>query len=89
MRNEPGRTLAAAALVALCALPSSAADRAKPADPVAVTDRARAAALPRSAPERQGIPPLDILAFVEKADAEIDAMHSFMLVRHGHVVAEG
>ena len=89
MHNEPGRTLAAAALLALCALPSSAAERAKPADPAAATPRARAAALLRSAPERQGISPLAILAFVEKADAEIDAMHSFMLVRHGHVVAEG
>src|SRR5260370_1820943 len=31
----------------------------------------------------------DILEFVEAADREIDQMHSFMLVRHGHVVAEG
>jgi CubicO group peptidase (beta-lactamase class C family) len=46
-------------------------------------------ALPRSTPERQGISSSDILAFVEAADKEIDAMHSFMLVRHGHVVAEG
>jgi CubicO group peptidase (beta-lactamase class C family) len=44
--------------------------------------------LPRSVPERQGISPSAILAFVEAAD-DIDAMHSFMLVRHGHVVAEG
>ena len=49
----------------------------------------RAQALPRSTPERQGISSAAILAFVEKADTEIDAMHSFMLVRHGHVVAEG
>jgi len=45
--------------------------------------------LPRSTPERQGISSAAILAFVEKADTEIDAMHSFMLLRHGHVVAEG
>ncbi len=45
-------------------------------------------ALPRSSPERQGISSAAILAFVEKADS-LDAMHSFMLVRHGHVVAEG
>jgi CubicO group peptidase (beta-lactamase class C family) len=45
--------------------------------------------LPRSAPERQGISSSDILAFVEAADKEIDQMHSFMLVRHGKVVAEG
>jgi CubicO group peptidase (beta-lactamase class C family) len=47
------------------------------------------AGLPRSAPEAQGIASKAILAFVERADSEIDAMHSFMLVRHGHVVAEG
>ena len=45
--------------------------------------------LPRSTPERQGISSAAILAFVEQADSEIDAMHSFMLVRHGAVVAEG
>jgi CubicO group peptidase (beta-lactamase class C family) len=45
--------------------------------------------LPRSTPERQGISSSAILAFVEAADKDIDAMHSFMLVRHGHVVTEG
>ncbi|HEY8148324.1 MAG TPA: serine hydrolase [Vicinamibacteria bacterium] len=70
-------TLGAAALVGLLALPSRGAE--PPSD----------AALPRSTPERQGISPSDILAFVEVADTDIDAMHSFMLVRHGYVVAEG
>jgi CubicO group peptidase (beta-lactamase class C family)/acetyl esterase/lipase len=51
-------------------------------------DRA-ATALPRSSPEAQGIPSSAILAFVDDADRKIDALHSFMLVRHGHVVAEG
>src|ERR1051325_4327445 len=45
--------------------------------------------LPRSSPEQQGIASADVLAFVEAADKEVDAMNSFMLVRHGHVVAEG
>ena len=45
--------------------------------------------LPRSSPERQGISSAAVLAFVEAADLEVDQMHSFMLVRHGHVVAEG
>ena len=45
--------------------------------------------LPRSSPEQQGIASADLLAFVEAADKEIDTMNSFMLVRHGHVVAEG
>ena len=47
------------------------------------------ATLPRSSPEQQGIASADLLAFIEAADKEIDAMNSFMLVRHGHVVAEG
>ncbi len=46
-------------------------------------------ALPRSTPEEQGVSSSRLLAFVEAADTQIDAMHSFMLVRHGHVVAEG
>jgi CubicO group peptidase (beta-lactamase class C family) len=45
--------------------------------------------LPRSTPEAQGIASGKILAFIETAEKEIDALHSFMLVRHGHVVAEG
>jgi CubicO group peptidase (beta-lactamase class C family) len=50
---------------------------------------ALAADLPRSAPEAQGVSSSELLAFVEAADKSIDAMNSFMLVRHGHVVAEG
>src|SRR5262245_59237931 len=45
-------------------------------------------ALPRSMPEEQGISSAAILSFVQAADARQD-IHSFMLVRHGHVVAEG
>ncbi len=44
--------------------------------------------LPRSSPEAQGISSGAVLAFVDAADKNIDAMNSFMLVRHGHVVAE-
>ncbi|HKE55830.1 MAG TPA: serine hydrolase [Pyrinomonadaceae bacterium] len=58
-------------------------------DPRAVTASQTSGSLPRSSPEQQGISSSDILAFVESADKEIDAMNSFMLVRHGHVVAEG
>src|SRR5215207_884356 len=47
-----------------------------------------APALPRSTPERQGISSAAILSFVQAADTGFDAMHSFMLVRHGNVVAE-
>lgn len=45
--------------------------------------------LPRSKPESQGIPSSVLLAFIEEADKKIDALHSVMIVRHGHVVAEG
>lgn len=45
--------------------------------------------LPRSRPEAQGISSSAILAFVEAADRSIDSLHSFMLLRHGCVVAEG
>jgi CubicO group peptidase (beta-lactamase class C family) len=45
--------------------------------------------LPRSAPETQGVSSSALLAFVAAADKDLDAMNSFMLVRHGHVVAEG
>jgi CubicO group peptidase (beta-lactamase class C family) len=46
------------------------------------------AALPRSSPEEQGVCPAAVLGFLEAAD-QLDTMNSFMLVRHGHVVAEG
>ena len=45
--------------------------------------------LPRSTPEVQGVSSPAVTAFIEAADKEIDSLHSFMLVRHGHVVAEG
>ena len=46
-------------------------------------------ALPRSTPEAQGVSSSAILDFIEAADKQVNSMHSFMLVRHGHVVAEG
>lgn len=46
-------------------------------------------ALPRSTPEAQGVSSGAVRAFVEAADQQVKLMHSFMLVRHGHVVAEG
>src|SRR2546430_1630106 len=45
--------------------------------------------LPRSTPEEQGVSSADIRAYVEAADQKVNTMHSFMLVRHGQVVAEG
>jgi CubicO group peptidase (beta-lactamase class C family) len=46
-------------------------------------------ALPRATPESQGVSSGAVREFVEAADKQITTMHSFMLVRHGHVVAEG
>ncbi len=49
-----------------------------------------ATSLPRSAtPEAQGVSSAAIQAFIDDVDANIEAVHSFMLVRHGQVVAEG
>ena len=49
---------------------------------------AETSSLPRSTPEAQGISSQAIRDFVEAAD-KINTLHSFMLLRHGHVVAEG
>ena len=57
--------------------------------PVASAVDRPAANLPRSSPEAQGISSSALLAFVNAAEAKIDALHSFMVARHGHVVAEG
>ncbi len=45
--------------------------------------------LPRSTPEAQGVASSAILDFVARAEATISHLHSFMLMRHGHVIAEG
>src|SRR5690242_1370404 len=44
--------------------------------------------LPRSTPEAQGISSQAIRDFVSTVD-KIDTLHSFMLLRHGHVISEG
>ena len=55
---------------------------------VACTAYAEPRNLPRSTPEAQGISSAAIRTFVEAANQNVDTMHSFMLVRHGYVVAE-
>lgn len=47
------------------------------------------AGLPRSTAEAQGVSSAAILQFVEAADEKLDSLHSVMVVRHGHVIAEG
>ncbi len=49
---------------------------------------AQSASLPRSSPESQGVSSEHILRFIQTADQRIDSMHSFMMLRHGKVVAE-
>ena len=46
-------------------------------------------ALPRSAPEAQGVSSVALLKLVDTLDEQIEGMHSLMIVRHGHVIAEG
>ncbi len=53
------------------------------------TAAAEPVALPRSTPEAQGVPSAAILDFVGAAEKNVDALHSLMVLRHGHVVAEG
>lgn len=48
-----------------------------------------ASPLPRSAPEAQGVSSAAVREFIEAANKQVDTMNSFMLVRHGRVVAEG
>lgn len=45
--------------------------------------------LPRTSPESQGMAASAILRFVEALGSQVHEIHSFMLLRHGNVVAEG
>src|SRR5579872_1990392 len=45
--------------------------------------------LPRATPESRGIASAAILAFIDAVEASGHELHSLILVRHGHVVAEG
>jgi CubicO group peptidase (beta-lactamase class C family) len=47
------------------------------------------ATLPRSTPEAQGIPSAAVTAFLAAVEQHDCGLHSLMLLRHGHVVAEG
>ena len=58
-------------------------------DPCMADSSQRASSLPRSSPEAQGVSSAAIREFVETADREVNTMNSFMLLRHGQVIAEG
>src|SRR5689334_3374475 len=47
------------------------------------------ASLPRSTPEEQGVSSADILAFLDAVEKSKIEFHSIMIIRHGHVIAEG
>lgn len=48
-----------------------------------------AAYLPRSTPEAQGVSSTGIGAFLDAVEHQIQYVHGVMILRHGHVVAEG
>src|SRR5579871_4567533 len=50
--------------------------------------RAGSMSLPRSTPEAQGISTEAVCGFVAAAD-KVNTLHSFMILRHGKVIAEG
>ena len=52
-------------------------------------DASDASALPRSAPEEQGVESGAILNLIRAARERSLELHSVMILRHGHVIAEG
>ncbi len=59
--------------------------RTDPSEPVATTG----SALPRSTPEHQGVPSDAVLAMVRRWEREGNEPHGVVVIRHGHVVAQG
>src|SRR5262245_3822919 len=86
MRGQ--RSWAVAVAAALLSSPAAVAAEVPPGKADG-KEPSRRPALPRATPESQGVSSAAVRAFVEAADRQITTMHSFMLVRHGHVVAEG
>ena len=87
----PGRIVRIAATLSAKAPYKDATMRILPFIVLAVFSNALCAGdeLPRCSPEQQGVSSAGVQAFVEAADKNIDSLHSFMLLRHGHVLAEG
>lgn len=56
---------------------------------IAVFGNVRAADLELSRPEAQGVSSQAILNFVQAAEEQVDALHSFMLLRHGKIISQG
>ncbi|MGV3755155.1 MAG: serine hydrolase domain-containing protein [Verrucomicrobiota bacterium] len=53
------------------------------------TAHSASAALPRSTPESQGVSSTGVQAFLDAIAKSNHELHSFMMLRHGHVIAEG
>jgi CubicO group peptidase (beta-lactamase class C family) len=51
--------------------------------------RAQSGSLPRNTPEAEGISSQAIVDFVEAADKNVNTFDSFLILRHGKVIAEG
>lgn len=45
--------------------------------------------LPRATPESQGVPSEAVLSLIERLEEQNGMVHSYMLIRHGKVIAEG
>lgn len=45
--------------------------------------------LPEATPESQGVSSRAVRAWIDRCEKEMDALHGFVLVRHGKLVAEG
>ncbi len=56
---------------------------------IGCTEQKTSRILPRSTPEAEGISSEGILSFLEAADTSRQEFHSFMVIRHGKVIAEG
>jgi CubicO group peptidase (beta-lactamase class C family) len=50
---------------------------------------ARSSALPCSSPEQQGVSSVGLISFLDEVAKSNIEFHSIMVVRHGHVIAEG
>ena len=55
----------------------------------AMAATAASAVLEKATPESQGIPSAAISRYIDACETQLDGMHSFVLVRHGKIVAEG
>jgi CubicO group peptidase (beta-lactamase class C family) len=84
-RSNRGSVLKGLALGTTAGMLSDAApSTAEPAAPAA-----RGRRLPRTRPEAVGIASAAVLAFVDAVEQQFGGLHSFMLLRHGQVAAEG